>query len=259
MILQLLDSIEAKTDQLRNHSIYSKLETISELRFFMERHVFAVFDFMCLAKSLQHKFAPAKGYWTPPSNPQMARFINEIILAEESDFLFGDPEKPMSHFEIYIEAMKEVGANTAPILSFLAKMKDNKYDLSSSLIPLSCKRFIAETFSVIQRNQINEIAAYFCFGRERIIPDLFQAILEKSNIRKSTAPIFEFYLKRHIEIDGDEHGPIALKMIEDVCQDDPTVWFATTEAANRAILHRINFWNDISEELNAARHKELSL
>ena len=77
--------------------------------------------------------------------------------------------------------------------------------------------------------------------------------------QKSTAPIFEFYLKRHIEIDGDEHGPIALKMIEDVCEDNSTLWLATTEAANKAILHRINFWDDISEELSACRNKELNL
>lgn len=256
MITELLKSIEPKINTLNSHPIYARLRNLDELKFFMQRHVFAVFDFMSLAKALQNQYAPSNKYWTPPKNPKMARFINEIILAEESDLLFGKEESPMSHFEIYLKAMDEVNADTIAIKTLLKMMERNDNFLQSNLIPKSCKHFISETFNIINRKKPNEIAAYFCFGREKIIPDLFQSILTKSEIQKEKSPIFNFYLQRHIEIDGDHHGPIALEMIQGICGNDKQMWDETKKAANNAISCRITFWDNILEELNLNQDKD---
>lgn len=243
--------IEQKILELEKHPLYEWINSKERLCFFMERHVYAVWDFMCLTKTIQNEFAPIPNdkRWQPPRNRELARFINEIIVAEESD------ETPsgevMSHFEIYLKAMTEVGASIKLVEALVAQVtKDNFSKLALKLnIPFSSKKFSEKTLETIDYGHIHQIAASFCFGREKSIPHIFRSLLEKMAINESDAPMFHYYLKRHIEIDGDNHGPIALKMIESLCADDETKWREVKESALKAIKDRYDFWSDVLAEL----------
>ena len=246
----LLSAISPSVKQLENHPLYGEITSMENLRFFMERHVYAVFDFMSLTKRLQREFAPIDMVWVPPPNPDMARFVNEIILAEESD------ETPdgrfISHFAMYCEAMEEVQAQSAPAKAFVALAQSKDIDTAFAQtkgIPNSARTFSQGTFGLLKTGGIHEIAASFCFGREKIIPSMFQQLIDQMSITDKQAPMFHFYLERHIEVDGDSHGPLALQLISNLCQDDPQKWKEAERAAEGAIQSRIAFWDDVREEM----------
>jgi hypothetical protein len=207
----------------------------------MEHHVFAVWDFMCLAKALQRHIAPCNVIWLPPES-KSARLINEIILGEETD-AFGDGH--MSHFEMYVKAMEEVGADTTTINRFIESLRTGGLEQSIHMVPPACADFMHCTFEFIVCDRPHIIAAAFANGRETIIPTMFRKFLANSKV---DAPIFEYYLKRHIEVDGNSHGPASTTMVDNFCTNNQ-LRYEADEASERAITARIKFWDEIMEKL----------
>ena len=109
------------------------------------------------------------------------------------------------------------------------------------------KSFMNFTFDIIESNEAHKIAAAFTFGRENVIPDMFIEIVKGLNKENSSiADKFVFYLERHIELDGDDHGPIALRMIENLCGDDEKKWEDVMKIAKESIEMRISMWTHIN-------------
>ena len=139
----------------------------------------------------------------------------------------------MSHFEMYCVAMAELKANSEKPQKFVELVRENGISevMGTFDIPKSSKEFMNSTFETVENRAIHEIAASFCFGREKIIPVMFQSLLSRMNITETDAPMFHFYLKRHIEVDGDSHGPMALKMLDILCGQDEKKWQEAKVAA----------------------------
>ena len=219
-----LSQIEPISKRLEAHSVFSKLNTLDELRVFMEHHVFAVWDFMSLLKRLQEIYVPHGSPWVPQSDGNVVRFINEIVMEEESDQAYNsDGERYASHFEIYLEAMTEVGASTDSINHFLNEVRTSGLDkaLNLSCVPSPSREFMNHTFELIDQGKGHEIAASFSIGRESIVPVMFKRILELTKIGVNDAPVFHYYLERHAHLDGEHHGPMALKLLDDLCANEP--------------------------------------
>lgn len=233
--------------ELNRHPLYSKIKSVHELQFFMERHVFAVFDFMSLAKKIQSIFAPVNDLWLPVKNNEIARMINEIVLSEETDHMRDGSVS--SHYEMYVKAMDEVGADIGPIKYLIHSLKESgefQYPVQDFN---SVKAFNAFTFDAILNWKPHEIAACFCYGREKIIPHMFQDLLEKLEVSEEVAPTFYYYLNRHIELDGDHHGEMSYDILETLCGDNEVKWSQALTAAQKSIQARIDFWDDIANEL----------
>jgi hypothetical protein len=240
--------------QLTDHPLYSRIRTINDLRVFMESHVFAVWDFMSLLKALQCALTCVRVPWTPSAYPASRRFINEIVLDEESDVFDG---RTVSHFELYVEAMRECGANVQPVLVLQQELAcavslDGALDRIHA--PAAARSFVALTFAVIDEGRPHAIAAAFTYGREDLIPNIFRSLVRdldrqlSGRLRK-----FVWYLERHIELDGDDHGPLALRMIEDLCGDDSDKWSQVAAAAESALRARLALWDGIAAQLGHAR------
>jgi hypothetical protein len=198
---------------------------------------------MSLLKALQSLLTCTTSPWKPVGDGKIRQLVNSIVLEEESDV---DKENnPLSHYEMYIDAMKQCGANTSAIESFVA-------NVSSINIPSvndGVDAFLNTTFDVIDSNETHKIASAFTFGREDLIPDMFTAIVNEYNTENNLDK-FVYYLERHIELDGGEHGPLALELISNLCGDDDNKWKEVEETAIACLVARKKLWDSILENLS---------
>lgn len=238
--------------RLANHPIYGALETLDDLRVFMAHHVHSVWDFMSLIKYLQHAVAPARWPWTPGPDAEVQRFINELVLEEETDQNApGQASAFSSHYMLYISAMREVGANADRMLAFVDKVAADGIHaaLGSGMAPAPACAFNRTTFAFIDSGKAHNVAAALALGREHMIPAMFRAFLARMAITEQQAPIFHFYLHRHIHLDEDFHAPLSLRLLEALCGDDSTKLEEAKEAAVQAVDARIAFWDAVLEVL----------
>jgi len=242
--------IQPCKEQLLNHPLYNQVKTIEDLHHFLENHVFAVWDFMSLLKALQNKLTGTSIPWMPVGNPAIRYLINEIVVAEETDLTIDGTRQ--SHFEMYLDAMKQCGANTNSISEFLEDVERTKnifVSIKKSKLHPNVKAFLDFTFQVIEQGESHEIAAAFTFGREDLIPSMFTEILKnfQQNFPETNLSKLIYYFERHIELDTDEHGPMAMQMINDLCGEDEKKWAAVASVSIDALEKRIGLWNAIAE------------
>jgi hypothetical protein len=251
-----LEHLRPLQAELDGHPIYAALQTLADLRVFMAHHVFSVWDFMSLVKYLQGHIAPTTVPWMPQGDPNLRFFINQLVLEEESDQV-PHPEGPRyaSHFESYLDAMTEVGADTDPPRRFLGLVRAQGLDaaLYSDLVPLPARYFCETTFCFIRQDKPHAVAAAFALGRERIIPAMFRRLLARVELGTDRAPGFHYYLERHIHLDGDFHGPLSLELLKALCGGDPVRIDEAQTAAEEALCARIRLWDGVLAAIETAR------
>jgi hypothetical protein len=246
----LFNSIHHIREQLLQHTIYREINTAERLRIFMKHHVFAVWDFMSLLKRLQQSLTCLTIPWVPCKQTNYAHFINEIVINEETDQYREDSY--LSHFELYLQAMKEVGADITPISQYLQLISANQDPLQSiyqPYIPLSVAQFVSHNLHLAMNGQAHEVASAFFFGREDLIPDMFAVLLQELKQNGIHSPSLLYYLQRHIELDGDKHGPLAEKLLVFLCGNDANKLEDTNRVATNALQARIRLWDGVLAEI----------
>ena len=246
------DKINGQREKLLKHKLYSNIETIKDLRVFTENHVYAVWDFMSLLKALQIKLTCTKTPWVPNSNSQTAYLINEIVLAEETDI--NQAGKRKSHYELYLDAMIDIGAEIelpTKTIDKIASSENIFMSIDKLEIHENIKEFLKFTFSVIKEGKPHKIAAIFTFGRENLIPNMFNEILREfeKNVTEGDISKLIYYFERHIELDEDEHGPMALEMVSMLAENDHEKWKEIEEISIEALEKRILLWDAINEQI----------
>lgn len=232
--------------RLEQHPVYAAVATLRDLRCFMQHHVYSVWDFMSLIKYLQAQVAPTACPWVPVGDASVRRFINELVLEEESDETHVEGEFA-SHFELYLRAMEEIGADTRPVRHFVDTVGRDGIDAGLALpkVPAPSRAFTRVTWDFIQADRPHAVAAALALGREHIIPAMFRSILDRIGVTPDGAPIFHFYLNRHIHLDEDFHAPLSLRLLNTLCGADEHRVTEAVEAANAAVEARLAFWDGV--------------
>ena len=244
-----LHKITLKQNSLAEHPLYSALKNKDDLKVFMEYHIFAVWDFMSLLKGLQREITCVTVPWKPSAYPgDLVRFINEIVLGEESDSL-PNGEGALCHFNLYLKGMNEIGANTESIESFLVN-----FDIDP--LSESISDFVSFTLNLVKNGSLPEIAASFLFGRESLIPKMYQGLLDNMKVDKVICPSFVYYVQRHIEIDGGEHSLLAEKCLKILCGDDEIKWELALKAGLTSLEKRQNLWDSVYAQINELKLQE---
>jgi hypothetical protein len=147
--------------------------------------------------------------------------------------------------------MEEIGADSAAIRSVvaLAAREGLAVALAHPAIPAPSRRFMASTQALIRSGQTHLLAAAFCYGREQLVPALFRQLRQQLTAADLQAPILAWYLDRHIDLDGDQHGALAEQMVLDLCRDNPTAQREVMALRPRVEQERALFWWGIGESL----------
>lgn len=258
-IEHIQSSLNNVRSQVVNHPSYQAIQSIEDIRSFMEHHIYAVWDFMSLLKALQNQLTCTQVPWFPVGSAEVRYLINEIVCGEESDLASEEDVKNgagirKSHFELYLEAMEQTGASRAGIDSLFHEIQHGKtveQAIEAVDIPEAAKRFLRFTFGVIATNKPHIIAAVFTFGREDLIPNMFHNIVSDLNTKFPTQlATFKFYLDRHIEVDGDHHSHLALQMVSELCGNDPVKWDEAARYSIQSLEMRKQLWDGVLETIN---------
>lgn len=244
-------AIEPLRQEIINHKVYAVIEDLDDLKVFMLYHVYAVWDFMSLLKTLQSNLTCTTAPWFPVGSADTRYLINEIVVGEESDVDLDG--KRTSHFELYLNAMKQCGADTNQIENFIKELQssgnlDNAFKISNT--PHAAADFVNFTFKIIESKKDYLQSAIFTFGREDLIPGMFVSIINE--IHKNfpdEISIFKYYIERHIEVDGEHHSHLALQMTANLCSENEQYWAEAQEAIVQSLKSRIGLWDGIYKQL----------
>ncbi len=251
-IERLKSAVEPARRQVISHPLYHALADLGSVVTFMEHHVFAVWDFMSLLKTLQRRLTCIDVPWVPAGSTGSRRLINDIVLVEESDELGNGF---ISHFELYVDGMTQAGADTGPIQAFIGLQREGKPVLPSlkeAPVPEPASEFVTATWEFIDQAPVHCQAAAFAFGREDLIPDMFDQVAALNAALDDRLSTFVDYLRRHIQVDSEEHTPMAMQMLAGLCGDDEDKWRACEETVNGALGARVRLWDGIHAALTPA-------
>jgi len=250
-IEKLRKTIKPLREEIINHKVYSIIKDIDDLKIFMQYHVYAVWDFMSLLKTLQNNLTCTTVPWFPKGLADTRHLINEIVVGEESDLDLSGQRK--SHFELYIDAMKQCGADTNHIEKFIEELKisgnfEKAFNISTA--PKEAKEFVDFTFKIISSKKDYLQSAIFTFGREDLIPGMFISIINEIHKNfPNDISIFKYYIERHIEVDGDHHSHLALQMTANLCGNNEQFWRESEAAVIQSLERRIELWDGIYKQL----------
>jgi len=258
-ISQIQNRIEPLRQQIVNHPVYGVIHTPEDLKIFMQSHVYAVWDFMSLLKSLQNQLTCTSVPWFPKGDADTRYLINEIVVGEESDV---DSEgNRTSHFELYLKAMEQIGCDTESMNRFVKTLQQTsnfQQAFAAANTSFTAQKFVDFTFEIIRSNKAYLQAAIFTFGREDLIPGMFLAMVNDLNKRfPDSISQIKYYLERHIEVDGDHHSILALQMTANLCGENQQYWQEAEAAVVQALQMRIALWDGVYAEIMANRKIEV--
>lgn len=253
--------------KLREHKIYESFEDLNDVRSFTQMHVFAIWDFMSLLKSLQAELS-GQLPWIPTAQARAGQLVNEMVSRYERDV--NERGETMSHFEMYLAAMTQLGSDTKCLETFLSMLqgcadlksfstssteaaaptKDQPsfakcvdFSLLSCGAPRGAADFAAYTFSLIDSGEMHKTAASLAFGRQYVILDRLLSILNQAERAGDSVDKFKYMVLRHKDLYAKNYTPLSFQLLVELCGTDEVMWREAGNAAVQALQARIKLWD----------------
>jgi len=210
------DSLMREVALVIEHPVYRLLTTVPSVVRFMELQVWCVWDFMFLAKAVQRAVGCYEVPWVPPRDCSLVATINAIVGSEEADM--GPDGTYQSHFEIYVAAMRQAGADTGPVgraVELVREGVSTDEALRRAGAPDASRAFVGETLELCVAAAHVRVAA-LCIGREELVPQMFTAMLSSGVSEDPRLGAFLWYVRRHVNLDSESHGPLSAKLFRRV-------------------------------------------
>ena len=240
-----LEMVSEKTFQLSVHTVFEKINTLDRAKIYMESQIWCVWDFMMLLRSIQNHYMCQNYLWLPPQDTKVARFIYEMLISEETD-IDETGGGYSSHFETYLRAMSDAGADMIPINEFLRHVrKGDTFEelMELKFIPDYAKDFMRNTHEICKGSPESAVAA-FCLGRENLIPEMFKVFLRHLE-KHQELNTFRWYLMRHVAVDSENHGPQSARLLERVLDNDKKKIEDALDTSVNALESREKFLDQI--------------
>jgi hypothetical protein len=244
-------------EQVLHHPLYASIDTMKKMQAYMEYDVFTCWDCMCLIKEAYRKIVSVKAPWFPPKDAYSAALLCSIIEEEESD-ICPDGKTYASHFDLYLDAMRQAGANTMPIDNFMHRLRAGepmKEALAHCGTTSFVERYVNTTLNFFEL-EAHQVAAAFAFGREAIAPTMFVSFLEHVRAGKFTEYHEQlrgiiYFCDRHVDLDSTSHLPKMLQMLDNLCGDDEQKWQEVHEIAQQSIQAKIDYFTAMQLDLSS--------
>ena len=105
-------------------------------------------------------------------------------------------------------------------------------------------------WSVLARPLLDPIAS-FCLGREELVPAMLTTFLKSIPIHTPELSAFLWYLKRHIDLDSHEHGPLSARLFRSSTAEDDQKRSEALEAAIIAVRARSRYLDATLEAIRS--------
>ena len=151
--------------------------------------------------------------------------------------------------------MEDVGASTVQFDTFCSMVRAGdpvEVALTRVGVARHVRAFVTNTMTLATTGTTEEVLAAFFYGREDIIPEMFRRLLKTlygANYENHDIRHLIYYIDRHIELDGDSHGPKGKELLEDMLKNSPDKAKRAMRTACRSIEARIAFWNGTLSKL----------
>ena len=191
------------------------------------------------------------------------RLINDIVIGEETDV--GPDGSYVSHLALYLGAMRDIGASTRQFEKFRSLVFVGipvEVALARIGAPPHVQAFVAHTMALASSGSTEEVLAAFFYGREDIIPEMFRRLLDTlygAKHKNERLRHFIYYIDRHIELDGNSHGPMGRELLEDLVANSPHRDEQARRAACSSIKARIELWDGTLSKLRNSRNVDSSI
>ena len=234
---------------LETHRIYDRLHDEASLRLFVEHHVICVWIYNYLMRDLYQEIANHIQPMSSQVQKEAIRLISELVLEEEVDEQ--NDGTLISHMEIYLEAMQDLGADVGPIMSFFDLLESGKDWVEAARqahFPIESQLYF-EKINVFFESPVHERAALLFYEGEPYVPDSF---LNKLNVLSQTAKTARLleYFEKHIEGLKRPGFSAIGRLVELFCGDDEDLNAAAEARAEEAMKIRLEFWGQIAGKLS---------